>query len=585
MVSRTSALYSNHISSFRTDTDLLKRVEAVKGSSSILYGSGAIGGVISMKLKEAHDYLDGDSTIGGMAGARYESNNMYSYRGAVAGKSENDKFDFLLYGKQAIYGDIKLADGGTEASDTTGNDEVVQTAYINLGWNISDEQRLSFGFYNHDSDVETGWSSLNNTDNTIPTVGVLSQTDINVNYSYTPFNNHLVDLEVSAYLSDSSYERAYLDIEYDNEESRLGFNVKNVSAFSIGRFEHTVVSGFDYHQRKEDARYVNKDGGLDFNTMPNEYNDWGVYIQDIVDIGKWEFTVGGRYDVFDRSVDNNPDADFSGDAFSPRVALNYEVIDGLHLLGGYSIAFRAPSPHETGAEGPLNIHYWYLPNPELKPETSEEFEGGFSYVSHGLFSQRDRFTTKLMYFDANIEDMIALDTLPELGESSDGHMYATYTNIDNAKRKGFELTSTYDINNISLSASYEHLDLYDQDTKEKVTPFADKLRIAAAYTFRDIGLTVGANVNHWFKPDQNPESIMWGTREYFYVDEAYTQANVSGVWRLNHTDLSLGVLNNAILRFGVNNIFDDQYINAQNYTNTSRVGRGTNYYVDLDLRF
>ncbi|HAS64149.1 MAG TPA: hypothetical protein DCS35_17255, partial [Vibrio sp.] len=40
-VPQSPSLFSNHISSFRTDPDLLERVEVVKGASSILYGSGA----------------------------------------------------------------------------------------------------------------------------------------------------------------------------------------------------------------------------------------------------------------------------------------------------------------------------------------------------------------------------------------------------------------------------------------------------------------------------------------------------------------------------------------------------------------
>lgn len=40
-VKRSANLFSNHISSFRTDNDILRNVDIVKGSSSILHGSGA----------------------------------------------------------------------------------------------------------------------------------------------------------------------------------------------------------------------------------------------------------------------------------------------------------------------------------------------------------------------------------------------------------------------------------------------------------------------------------------------------------------------------------------------------------------
>ncbi|MBQ9620222.1 MAG: TonB-dependent receptor plug domain-containing protein, partial [Neisseriaceae bacterium] len=44
-IPRSPGLYGNFVSSFRTDTDILKRVEVTKGASSILHGSGAIGGI------------------------------------------------------------------------------------------------------------------------------------------------------------------------------------------------------------------------------------------------------------------------------------------------------------------------------------------------------------------------------------------------------------------------------------------------------------------------------------------------------------------------------------------------------------
>ena len=56
-VRRSAGMYSNMISSFRTDSDILKRVEVIKGASSVLHGSGAIGGIVNMQTKSASDYL------------------------------------------------------------------------------------------------------------------------------------------------------------------------------------------------------------------------------------------------------------------------------------------------------------------------------------------------------------------------------------------------------------------------------------------------------------------------------------------------------------------------------------------------
>ena len=583
-IPRSASLFSGQMSSFRTDTSLLKRVEVVKGSSSILYGSGAIGGVVSMDLKDARDFLEGDQQFGGMIGSRHESNNMHSIRGAIYGTSENEAVDFVLYRKEAQYGNIELADGGTTAYQEVDNDEQVTTSYLNMGWNLTDEQRLAFSFYQYENDVDTAWNALSNVDqSSSSTTGTLKQTDYNIDYSYTPWDNEWIDLKVRAYYSEGTYDRTrrpVYELDYENEEQRHGFTVQNVSTFESGAISHTLITGVDFHHREEDATYYYNGEYDDFGSMPNEYNDWGLYAQDIMQLGKWELSLGARYDVFDREVTDKDTGGYDGDAFSPRVAVSYEVTEGLHLLSGYSVAFRAPTPHETSSEGPLNDWYWYLANPDLKPETAHELEVGASFAKSGLFNKGDHLKAKFTYFDANIDDMITLVELTEMGASPDDSIYVTYANVEEAKRKGYEFSSTYYLSAWDLSASYEHLDLYDKQTKQKITPFADKLRLAVGYTFEAIALSLSANVDHWFKPEQNPESYMWGTTEYFYVDEAYTQANIAGKWIPNNNGLE-----STTLHFGINNIFDEQYINAQDTTTTSRVGKATNYYVDLEVKF
>ena len=78
--------------------------------------------------------------------------------------------------------------------------------------------------------------------------------------------------------------------------------------------------------------------------------------------------------------------------------------------------------------------YWYLPNSDLKPEISKEYEAGFSYVAEGLFGTDLNLFAKAMYFEGRIEDMISFETLPERGMSPDNSPYGTYKNIDRAKQ-------------------------------------------------------------------------------------------------------------------------------------------------------
>lgn len=591
-VPQSPSLFSNHISSFRTDPDLLERVEVVKGASSILYGSGAIGGVIDMKTKDAQSYLQPDEHFGGLIGSRYESNNMHSIRGGLYGKADALPIDYLIYAKRASFGDITLADGGTDDYQKVDNDETVDTVYFNLGWNISDEQRVSFSVFDFEEELTTVVQTLYHHESATPIYGKLKQTDYVADYSYESVANSLLNLNMKLYVSNASYGRESLSItrgthvDYENKDSRWGIAVKNLAEFETGSISHMLLTGLDYKNRKEDANHLVNGVKSDFGSMPNQYNDWGLYVQDIMSIQRLEVTLGGRFDIFDRSLDRANSTDYKDQRFSPRIATAYELVDGLQLLFGYAESFRAPTPHEISAKGALNPYYYYLENPDLKAETAKEFEGGFSYLSDSLFTEDDALYIKATVFDGKIENMITLEKLPELGTPPESTMYAQYQNIKNARRKGYEVSAKYLIDEFLLQSSYEHLDIYDEETKQNATQgFADKLNVTTTYTNENLGLELKIGLDHWFKPKQNPKSFVSRGKTYTKVDQEFTQVNFAGKWRMANAGLDIDYLDDVTVKFGVKNIFDEKYINAQFTNGTSRVGPGTNYYADVEFDF
>lgn len=595
-VPQSPSLFSNHISSFRTDTDILQRVEVVKGASSVLYGSGAIGGIIDMQTKGAQDYLSDGETLGGLLGMRYESNNMHSVRAGVYGKAEDVPVDFVVYGKLAKHGDIDLADGGTESYDTIDNDEEIKTAYFNLGWDISDEQRIDVSVFDFSEDLTTVWQTLYfyEIDDESPIIGSLQQTDYVLDYSFDSDSNDYLNITAKVYASDASYSRGwdYVDsdtgkretLTYENKESRWGFNIKNLAELTTGQVKHSLLTGLEFNNREEDAIYNRNGKQSDFGSMPNSYEDWGLYIQDIIEYQALTLTMAGRFDKFDRSVEKVGKTDYDDSNFSPRVAVAYELVDGFTLLFGYAETFRAPTPHETSSEGALNPHFYYLPNPDLGAETAKEFEGGFSFNHDSLFTNDDQLSIKATYYDGKIEDMISLKRLPGLGKPPESREYAQYRNVAKAKRDGYEINADYLMSNWQFAASYEHLDIYDAETKEKVAQgFADKLQLNATWFAHDMGLQLGLGVDHWFKPDQNPKTLVSRGKTYTYVDQTFTQVNLRGHWDVPFEIAEF--VEHARVNFGVNNLTDKKYINARNVNTTSRVGPGVNAYIDIEVDF
>ena len=600
-VRRSPSLYSNHISSFRVDNDLLTSVDVVKGASSVLHGGGAIGGVIGMKTKDAYDFLLPGRRFGATAKLRYEDNNHSAAYLALYGTAFDDRFDYLVYNKRGETGDLTLARAANEVaagefSDQVDNDEEFDNRFVKIGFNPSPNHRFTLSWFDAVEDTEVTWQTVYQTSYsslTGPAIGELDQTDVVLRYTGQSDASDLYNLDVTVFDTSSAYIRtldyeldgAPIHIDYENTDERQGINVKNLMKFTTGAIDHRLLLGIDYEKRNEDAMYIRNGVATDFGSMPNEYRDFGVYIQEEASFldNRLVLLAGGRYDSFERDV-HGGEQQYDSDRFSPRVGLSFELFDGFNLLGNFSESFRAPTPHETSSEGPLNPHYWYLPNPDLEAETAAEYEIGFSFVRDGLFSGGDRLWIKAMYFDGEIDNMIAFEEQPERGVSPDDSPYGTYVNVNKAKRHGHELELRYILGNWSTGATWESLDQYDVDTREKVpNAFADKIRWYGEYSFPRQGILLGLDVSHWLQPDQNPESYVWRGETYTYVWDDYTQTNVRARWRpqnvrsewLRHLDLELGV----------NNLNDGEYLNARNVTTTSRVGKGRNVYMSLTKSF
>ncbi|MDR1841597.1 MAG: TonB-dependent hemoglobin/transferrin/lactoferrin family receptor [Holophagales bacterium] len=112
------------------DLDSLKRVEILRGPSSALYGSDAIGGVVTYMTKDAKDYLEGKSGAYSSLKAAYAS----AYEGVsstltVAGV--RGKWDALLLGTVRAGHEIKPAAGATSPYIETNGEKTLNRAYPN----------------------------------------------------------------------------------------------------------------------------------------------------------------------------------------------------------------------------------------------------------------------------------------------------------------------------------------------------------------------------------------------------------------------------------------------------------------------
>lgn len=132
------------------------------------------------------------------------------------------------------------------------------------------------------------------------------------------------------------------------------------------------------------------------------------------------------YDVGTESSSNNSRPVFN-------VGLTWSGIPDLTLRATFAQGFRAPSLQEKyvmSAMGGGTI----LPNPGLKPETSNSYEIGARYVHGGL-------SVDVAAFYSDADDYIYNSTINAAEQLS------RYVNVSSAKTHGVELAASYDFEN------------------------------------------------------------------------------------------------------------------------------------------
>ncbi|MES2284676.1 MAG: TonB-dependent receptor [Bacteroidota bacterium] len=135
------------------------------------------------------------------------------------------------------------------------------------------------------------------------------------------------------------------------------------------------------------------------------YTNTGIFAQLQCKLLKHvDLTIGTRYDYNTRY----------GESFNPRMGIVFDKLKKTKIKFNYGRAFRAPNPtfsyghygafepvtDSSGAVTGLKSSFWHLPNPDLKPEELESFEGIIFYN----FSSNLVFSTNLYWI--NIRGLI-----------------------------------------------------------------------------------------------------------------------------------------------------------------------------------
>lgn len=438
---------TGHLGATFLDPALVKRIEVVRGPSALLYGSGALGGVIAYETVDAADLLlpghNSGYRVYGTAGSGDHSLGM----GASAyGKTDN--LDGLLSFGTRDVGNLRQGNGFDAP-----NDETISNVLAKGTWTLDENQSLSgdLRYYNNRAqEPKNPQESASSSGNRMTDRSTI-QRDGQLSYKLKPVGQDWLDAEAKVYYSEVEIN-AHTNGSEDEarKQTTRGAKLENRTRLFADTFaSHLFTYGSEAYKQEQTP------GGATESFPQAKINFASGWLQDEITLRDLPITLlaGTRYDNYKGSSDGYADVD--ADKWSSRGAVSVTPTDWLMLFGSYSQAFRAPtmgemyndSKHFSIPMGPTTITNNWVPNPNLKPETNATQEYGFGLRFDDLLLADDSLQFKASYFDTKARDYITTDVTMELGRGPRGPYCISCTtfstNIDRAKIWGWDAMLSY----------------------------------------------------------------------------------------------------------------------------------------------
>lgn len=591
---RRSFNFANQISTFGVDPEMLREVEVVRGSSSVVHGGGAFGGVMEMRTKDARDLLRSGERFGTRVKLGYNDNNRSHAAAHVFGASESGRFDYLV---SALGTNARTHELSSGLKVPTKNDK--REGMLKLRYEPAQDHELHLKLQSSTMDVQNPWNTLwhltewANTEIT----GRHTQADATATWYYTP-KDSWINLAVDAFTNRTEYDRKVYDLPPIDEYTGLidknrysGVTAQNLTTFRTGGVKHVLQFGLDATARQEDQvdKYT-----LAYALLGSASSrDYGLYVQDGMTFGegdRWELLAAARYDRFEREADRltiplpqESTQTYSSHRTSPRLGLGWQAQPWLRLFANYSEVFRAPSAFELFATGAGNPWTFWVPNLRLEAETGKEFEGGVA-LDLGAAAGVDALLVKINAFDGDFENFISLvDIDPRTPIPGDTGVGGTqrgrlnqYQNLNAVKRKGVEIEGGFRQGAWSADLVYSNLSVRDASTRRDVPhAFADKLLLGAGYRVAPWDLDFNWRLNWYFAAPNNPPR---NASNQILIDKSFKTHDVFVGWRPERWP--------AIrINGGVRNVFDQTVIRPGYTGTTTQVGMGRASFVEMTYQF
>ncbi|MBO2562419.1 TonB-dependent hemoglobin/transferrin/lactoferrin family receptor [Shewanella algae] len=568
---------TGHRGTFFMDPELLSSVEVVRGPASSLWGSGAIGGVVSQNTKSAREMLDEGQSFGGYLKQGYETNGQRSKSsGAIYGAKGS--IDWLLNGSYSDGDNIKAGNDNTLENSASRS----RSGLAKFGWQLDEAQRLQLSGRINEISEAVPSNPATDVSNSVPLVRRESKdSNLTLDYSLAPSSNALLDLDAKFYWNKTDYDENRLTKgQFDTTEyETLGFSIANRSQWQGLKLTY----GLDgYRDQIETFRDDSGQSGQRPGNIDGESRVWGAFLAANIALGEnWSLDPALRYDSFENES-NNLGHSSDDDALSPSLALVWKTAPWLTLSARYDEAFRAPSVEEMYSSG---THYCIPPIPNFLPnglcntfEVNENLKAEKAKnkelkadMRFAELAGNDELALSLSVFRNDVDDFIEQRVTNPLHGIPGLEQNTRWDNVDKARLTGFELTGKYRINQTRLSLSYgqtEGKDRHDGGYLANIP--ANKLVLDLSQGIMAGDMKLGTRVSYNASQDRVPEDNPVNR----YQD--YTLWDVYLAW-----EPAMGTFEGLRVDFAIENIGDEEYIQAWQ----TLMDQGRNFKLSARYRF
>ncbi len=493
------------------DPMFVERIEMLRGSSALLYGSSAIGGAVNV-IDRSIPTRSFAGSPGAVFRSGYNSVNN-GWKAGAMGFAGTESLSFQINGFTRNFDDYDAPDGFTH--DGTPRDKVLNSMGESHSYGLGGSHLWDGGY---------AGMSFSQLENVYGVPGEHAENETRVELESDRFEARSeIEITDSDWLRGIELSFGYGDYRHDEigkEDGagpfethasylREGIEARTVLVHEIG----SLRGALGFHGLFDDLKIQGEENGTIFSgasggdskpISAEESSKLAVFLIEEFELsGSTRVNGGIRWEIYDRDFESEI-ADRDDSTFSASGGISHDLSEGWNLSANLSYTERAPETSELYSDGPHHAtEAFEIGNSALDTESAV----GFEVI---LRRTLGRVTGQLSAFHNQFDNYVFLEDTDE-NRTVEGGEVMKVKKFESAKAEFQGLEAKIDwlaLENPSWSlllSAYGDLIRAKNESEGTYLPRIPPARLGVGFEVQAEKLTLGMNMNHVFK--QNKISV------------------------------------------------------------------------------